>query len=174
MHLRPCHLPYVGSVGKLNFPLTMGPNFWMQFAWILSSRKVEDILSPEMNISGQGIVDGIPTIMSSTRAELTGLTALSIIFRLLIDFHTSNANLTMACDNQGALTKIQTFSTWKLRHHHEPNLAVLNSMTGYRIKTFQNCMGMRTCWQKKNGKQLVTYKTKACPQRRYTTSGWTV
>jgi ribonuclease HI len=92
------------------------------YAWIISSGQVEDISTPNLNIEGHGIMDGFLNYISLTRAELTGLTAISIIFCLLSDFHSSSATLAVTCDNQGALSKLQTFSARKLHNHHEPNL----------------------------------------------------
>jgi hypothetical protein len=67
-------------------------------------------------------VDGFLPGLLSTRAELTGLTAISIIYCLLMEYHGSSARLTMVCDNQGAISKAQSFSTKKLRCHREGNI----------------------------------------------------
>lgn len=56
-------------------------------AWILSSGAVTDIEDPMMNISGAGPVHSLPYFLSSSRGELQGLAALSIIARLFMEFH---------------------------------------------------------------------------------------
>jgi len=38
-----------------------------------------------------------------------------------MEYHLSSAQLIISCDNQGALSKTQSFSTRKLQCHHEAN-----------------------------------------------------
>jgi hypothetical protein len=44
-------------------------------AWIVSSGDITDIEDPKFNISGSGPVHGLPSSLSSARAELQGITA---------------------------------------------------------------------------------------------------
>jgi hypothetical protein len=80
-------------------------------AWVVSTGTATDLCSSVMHLSGSGMVDGYHSNLSSTRAELTGLTALSIIIRLLSDFHSSSPHVIFSCDSQGAISKAQSFST---------------------------------------------------------------
>lgn len=53
-------------------------------AWILSSGDPNDIMTPDMTISGYGPVHGYPPLLSSARSELQGLTAATIISNLFL------------------------------------------------------------------------------------------
>lgn len=48
-------------------------------------------------------MDRFTPYLSSSYAELKGLTALSIIARLFLDFHLSLAKVNAICDNQGVI-----------------------------------------------------------------------
>jgi hypothetical protein len=48
-------------------------------AWILSTGKVTDIMDPLLNLHGYGPVHGPSQSLSSTRGELQGITAITII-----------------------------------------------------------------------------------------------
>jgi len=74
---------------------------------------------------GTGLVDGFTPYVSSTQAELTGLTDLTIIICLLSDFHSTALRAILSSDSQGAINKLQSFSTHRLRHHHEANINLL-------------------------------------------------
>lgn len=56
-------------------------------AWLLSSGNVNDITDDDLHISGQGPVDGYSLDMSSGSGEIHGITAMSIMFKLLLQFH---------------------------------------------------------------------------------------
>jgi hypothetical protein len=50
------------------------------YVWIISSGKVDDIMSPLLNISGTGMVHGLPKYLSSARGELQGITPSFLTF----------------------------------------------------------------------------------------------
>jgi hypothetical protein len=74
-------------------------------AWILSSGDVQDITNPLLNISGTGPVHGHPQYLSSSRGELQGVTALSIMASLLSTYYDCSYHLAAICDNKGVLSK---------------------------------------------------------------------
>lgn len=91
-------------------------------AWIVSAGNIENINDNDMNILGAGPVDGLSPFLSSAWAELTGITAISIIARLFLDFHSIQAKIETYCDNLRVINKCQSMSFSKLRRHREPML----------------------------------------------------
>jgi len=76
-------------------------------AWIISSGNINDISNCNMHITGSRPVDGLPPFISSSRAELTGITAIAIITRIFLEFHSYTACIHTYCDNQGVTKKCQ-------------------------------------------------------------------
>jgi hypothetical protein len=74
-------------------------------AWILSSGQCDDIEDPLLHIKGSGLVDGLPSLLSSSRGELAGITAITIIAQLFRAYHSSKAPVSIICDNQGMVHK---------------------------------------------------------------------
>jgi hypothetical protein len=72
-------------------------------AWYVSTGKVEHLEDPSMHIKGCGPVDGLPALLSSFRGELNGITAASVISKLLLDFHSLRQPVHIHCDNQGVI-----------------------------------------------------------------------
>jgi hypothetical protein len=86
-------------------------------AWIISSGDVNDIENPSMNISGGPVDDSYPNF-SSSKGELMGIAALSIIGQLLLKLHSSTACFSVTCNNQGIINKCFLISFNKLNRHH--------------------------------------------------------
>lgn len=70
-------------------------------------------------------MDGYWTCLSSTRAEIAGLTAVTIVAKLLLDFFSSPAKVSIICNNQGAITKCSKPGMANLRYHRRPNTDLL-------------------------------------------------
>jgi len=96
-------------------------------AWIISTGDINDITDPFMHISGSGPVDRLPQFLSLVRADLTGLTALTIILKLYREFYISRAKVNILCDNQGMLKKCEHIPFHRLRFHREKNVDLLLS-----------------------------------------------
>jgi ribonuclease HI len=76
-----------------------------------------DIEHPLLYIARSGPVDGLPQKLSSSRGELAGLTAITIIAHLLRGFYSSNTPVWMVCDNQSVLNKCNSLPlNWFWRH----------------------------------------------------------
>ena len=90
-------------------------------AWIISSSQTDDISNRDKNISGAGPIDGLPSYLSSSRAELTGLTALVIIANLFMDFHNTKTSFYASCDNHGMIKKCSLYPSNRLRLRREKN-----------------------------------------------------
>jgi hypothetical protein len=95
------HSPLQSLCGTVNFPPDNGVNLLHSIqgannnifaasdasvknkkaahAWILSTGKVTDITDPLLNLHGYGPVHGPSQSLSSTRGELQGITAITII-----------------------------------------------------------------------------------------------
>jgi hypothetical protein len=84
-------------------------------AWILSSGNASDIDYPLFNISGSGPVHGAPLHLSSSRGELQGLTALTIVAKCFLEYFAMRCNTTFICDNSSIIKKgsEQTFHSLK-------------------------------------------------------------
>jgi hypothetical protein len=91
-------------------------------AWIISSGKVDDIMTPILNISGAGAVHGMPKYLSSARGELQGITAISIILNLLSDYHHKRITTSSICGNIGVINKCTNGHFSSLRHNRGANL----------------------------------------------------
>ncbi len=96
-------------------------------AWIVSSGEVDSISDPTLTIFGSGPVDRYSQYLSSTRAELTGITAISIIVRLFVKFHSYKPKIQITCNNKGVIFKIPHISLCKFRAHHEANYDLFNT-----------------------------------------------
>jgi hypothetical protein len=59
------------------------------FAWVLSTGLISDLKSPTWSISGSDPIDGFTPFLSSGCGELHGITAVSIIGRLLNEFQST-------------------------------------------------------------------------------------
>jgi len=94
-------------------------------AWILTSGYDKDLNNDLLSITGAGPVDGYNPFLSSTRAKIAGITAVSIIAQLFLKFHSSTARVTILCDNQGAISKCSSSYKSSLRYHRSPNLDLL-------------------------------------------------
>jgi hypothetical protein len=90
-------------------------------AWIVSSGEVDSITDPTLTIFESGPVDRYSPYLSSTRAELTGITPISIIVRLFVEFHSYKPKIQITCDNKGIISKIPQISLCKFHAHHEAN-----------------------------------------------------
>jgi len=90
-------------------------------AWILSSGAKTDLDNPLLHIAGTGPVDGYVPYLSSTRGELQGQTALTIITNLFLQHHNFQATLVMICDSKSAQS-IQVRPATRLRQHRDPDL----------------------------------------------------
>jgi hypothetical protein len=91
-------------------------------AWIISTGNIDDICDDDLCIHGHSPVDGHAEDMSSSRGELTGITSLSIMTRLFLNFHSSNATLEAICDNKGVINKCGSLSLNRLRTHREKHI----------------------------------------------------
>ncbi len=56
-------------------------------------------------------VDSLPSKLSSARGELAGLTAITIIAQLFRQCHSSSAQISIICDNQG---RVRLRKSWSL------------------------------------------------------------
>jgi hypothetical protein len=78
-----------------------------------------------MHISGAGPVDGYQSYISSSRAELTGITAVSIMAKLFLEFHNYRSKLNLICDNQGMLQKCANVLPRHFCSHRAANMDLL-------------------------------------------------
>jgi hypothetical protein len=91
-------------------------------AWYVSTGKAEHLEVPMFHIKGGGPVDGLPKYLSSLRGELTGITAVAIISKLLFDYHLTRKPLHIKCDNQGAINRCAKGSFSSLGRQRDANI----------------------------------------------------
>jgi len=91
-------------------------------AWIISTGDISDITNSEMHVSGSDMVHGFPPKISAGRGKLQGLTAVSIITQMLLQFHCTNRKLDMICDDKGMTNRCMHTSFTSLCSHREPNV----------------------------------------------------
>ncbi len=89
--------------------------------WILTSGKITDIENELYRIYGSGPVDGVHSDMLLTRAELTGLTAISIVASLLLTKTSAKTKVKIICDNKGAIQASSKATSDNLRFYRRPN-----------------------------------------------------
>ena len=94
-------------------------------AWIISTGSIDVIEHSNMHLSGAGPVDGYHSYISSSRAELTGITVVSIIAELFREFHNYRSRLNLICDNQGMLQKCANVLPHHFRSHRAANMDLL-------------------------------------------------
>jgi len=80
-------------------------------AWIISTRKISDIMDPLLHISGLGPVHGPSYYLSFGRGELQGITAITILSKLLSEFYGSSCKVSTICDNLGVINVPKDHST---------------------------------------------------------------
>jgi hypothetical protein len=90
-------------------------------AWIFSSGDIDDISNPMLHVMGSGPVHGYPPYLSLTRGELQGITALAIVTKLFMDFHSFHSPVSVICDNKGVVSKCSTIQCHSLRKQHDVN-----------------------------------------------------
>jgi hypothetical protein len=90
--------------------------------WIISTGLVSDIYDPLKHISGSGPVQGFHKYLSSTRGELQGITAITIISILISEYLGSPCNRTAITDKQGVICKCARGNYNSLRSHRLPNI----------------------------------------------------
>jgi hypothetical protein len=90
-------------------------------AWILTSGKITDLENELYQIYGSGPVDGVHSNMSLTRAELAGLTAISIVASLLLTKTSAKTKVKIICGNKGAIQACSKPTRDNLRFHRRPN-----------------------------------------------------
>jgi len=90
-------------------------------AWIFTSGDIDDISDPMLHVAGSGPVHGYPPYLSSSRGELQGITALAIVTKLFMDFHSFNTPVSVICDNQGVVSKCSTLQHHSLRKQRDVN-----------------------------------------------------
>jgi hypothetical protein len=78
--------------------------------------------NPLLHIHGSGPVHGILTYQSSSRSELQGITAIGIIVRLFMEYHSYTAPACAVCDNQGVVSKCSKKNHPSLRTHRAANI----------------------------------------------------
>jgi len=76
-------------------------------AWILPSGDVKDIADEDLHIYGHGSVNSYAMDMSSGRGELAGITAMSIMAQLFLNFLTSRAAVEAVCDKSMCISIFQ-------------------------------------------------------------------
>jgi hypothetical protein len=91
-------------------------------AWRISTGLVSDINNPLKHISGSGPVQGFHKYLSSTRGELQGITAITIISKLISEFLGPLCNITAITDNQGVIRRCSRCNYNFLRSHRLPNI----------------------------------------------------
>jgi len=91
-------------------------------AWILSSGNTNDIEDPDLHLSGWGPVDGRNHSMSTSHGELHGITALPLMAKLHLQFHSSTASVEAICDNINVISCCSTPFYHKLQCHREANI----------------------------------------------------
>jgi ribonuclease HI len=94
--------PYTSIYGSSDASLKDGR---ATHAWDMSTGQSEHLEDPTMHIKECGPVDGIPSALSSLRGELTGITAVLTISRLLLEFHSCRRHVKINCDNKGAIQR---------------------------------------------------------------------
>jgi len=94
-------------------------------AWLLTSGETSDVEQDLYNISGSGPVDGFTPFMSSTWAELAGLTAISVVASLFLQVYSSTAKVKIICDNKGVIAKSGRPINANLRFHRQPKSDLL-------------------------------------------------
>jgi hypothetical protein len=101
-------------------------------AWVLTTGCITDLCNPNISITGHGIVDGFLSNLSSTREELHGIRALSIMASLLADFHSFKGNIKTVCNNQAVINKCGNLSTGQLKNHWETNFDLYFTQQHYK------------------------------------------
>jgi hypothetical protein len=91
-------------------------------SWIISSGDVDDILDPMLHISGSGPVHGLPQYLLSSSGELQCITAVSLMAKLLMDYHSYNCKVRAICDNSGMISKCSRPSRNSLKSQRIANL----------------------------------------------------
>jgi len=74
-------------------------------AWVISTGQTSNFSDPYMHIKGAGAVHGHKKYLSSCRGELQGLTAITIIAKLISDYISSSCKVKAICDNLGAVQR---------------------------------------------------------------------
>lgn len=91
-------------------------------AWIICSGEPEDLSDPNMHVSGEGIVDGAREYLSSTRGELQGQAALTVMTSVLLQANdTLDTQIKLVGDNKGVQMKTSKAGYHKIHHHREAN-----------------------------------------------------
>ncbi len=91
-------------------------------AWILSNGKVTNIMDPLLNLHGYGHVHGPSQSLSSTWGELQGITAITIMSKVVSDLIGTPCKITAVCDNTGAIQKCSNGRFTSLRNHRRPTI----------------------------------------------------
>jgi hypothetical protein len=85
-------------------------------------REILPTLITQTFTTGSGSVHGYYPNLSSARGELQGITALTIIFKLLRDYHLTSATAIIVCNNKGVLNSCANGTFCSLRNHREANI----------------------------------------------------
>lgn len=75
-----------------------------------------------MHIKGCGPINVLPSLLTSCWGELNGITAASIISKVLLDFHSLCKLVHIHCDNQGVVKKCANGTFHSLRSHRATNM----------------------------------------------------
>jgi hypothetical protein len=91
-------------------------------AWIISSGNINDIEHPLMHISGSGSVHGATHYLSLSRGELQGITALTIIAKVIMEYFSSRIPSTFVCDNTGVIKRASQGNISSLKSQRAVNI----------------------------------------------------
>lgn len=91
-------------------------------ARVISLGDIDDLSNPNLHICGHGPVHGYQPNLSSARSKLQGITVVTIILKLLFEFHSYTVKAQVVCGNQGVINKCKNGSLHRLRHHREANV----------------------------------------------------
>jgi hypothetical protein len=92
-------------------------------AWMLTTGDPEHLTNQNMYIQGAGAVDSDTSMMSSTRGELHGQTAMAIMSDIFLTAHNdTTAKIVLYGDNKGVQQVCSTIQVGKLKHHRQPNM----------------------------------------------------
>jgi len=87
-------------------------------AWLLSMGQISNIEDNTLTIYSSSPVDGF-SHLSSARAELHGIMAISIIAKPFLSFYSSSAKIITYCNNKGMINKCNTLTINSLQKNRE-------------------------------------------------------
>jgi len=98
-------------------------------------------------------MSGFFLYLSSTRGELQGITALAIVTKLFMDFHSLHTPVSVVCENMGIVSKCSTIQRHSLRKQRDVNCDLNLSFRDPSVSQPLNLSWVRSQQTSNHGKQ---------------------